>query len=134
MMCPMNEREYDRMKKAIEEECRKKLEALDLVWEMSGGALKKKRSITEGGLKRGELRGAITAAVATMTADFKPSDVLLKIRAHNQQLASQIKPASLSGTLKRMADAGDIEVVFAGVGKRASLYRVKKHGLKAVGD
>ena len=129
----MNEREYLRLKKGIEDECRKKLGALDLVWQMSGGALKKKRVAMEGGLKRGDLRAAIRAAVAATTADFKAEDILAKIRAHNEQLASQVKAASLSSSLKRMADAGELEVIIAGVGKRPSLYRVKKHGLKAVG-
>ena len=132
----MHEREYLRMKRQIEADYRKKLDALELVWGMAGGSASSSPSTSSDELRRGDLREAIRSAVRDLTGEFRPEDVLDAIRADDELLAALIKPASLSSALKRLAEKGEIELIEAGSGKRPSRYRGKQGVtvLKAVGE
>lgn len=114
----MREAEYRRLKKAIDDEHRTKLAALDLIYGMSRPPKQKPESPTH----RGPLNEAVKSAIAAMPGDFKPAQLQAEIEA---KLGHGILRASLSSALNRMVHAGDIEVVHKGAGRAPSLYRRK---------
>lgn len=121
----MREAEYKRLKGRIEEECRKKLEALELVWRMSNSTSQNGNQqgsmVTFG---KGALQLAVRNALQEIKGDFTLHDIEKWIRTNNQSLAATLKRASLSGTLKRLEEkTHEVEIVSRGSGKRASTYR-----------
>jgi hypothetical protein len=128
----MNERDYLRLKRQAEEECRKKLEALELVWEMAKGNASKEHAPFAEMVERGDLREAILEAIRELTHDFTVEHILAKIRAIDPALGERAKASSVSSALKRMV-GNDIEIVVKGVGRKPSLYRKKVTEIKVVG-
>jgi hypothetical protein len=128
----MQEREYLRLKREIHERCRKDLESLERVWQLSietGGA--KKDDATEG-IKRGDLQTAILRAIGQFNGNFTAEDMHEKIKETDPEIGAKAKPTSVSSALMRM-DGNEIEVIERGVGRKRSVYKVRKTELKAVG-
>jgi len=125
----MNEREYLRLKADAETEYRRKLEAIETVWRMSGGEYSKgwkpTPSLNGDGLAKGTLQEAARAAIRLLSGDFTLRDVFTAIAKNDPILAGKLedKMPSLSGALKRMADEKELVLVEAGKGKRPSKYR-----------
>jgi hypothetical protein len=122
MVACMNQREYDRMKAAITAEYKRKLEALELVWQMAGGSSMNTCASVTVRPRKGELQAAVREAVETLPQGFSVRNVEEAIRVLKPRLEG-IKRASLSSALKRLVTAGEIQVVTEGSGKRASTYR-----------
>jgi len=125
----MKEREYLRLKRQIEDECRQKLNALDLVWQMASDNGNKE---PDSGIKRGDLQHAILRAIAMFSHDFTAEQVLAKIRANDPEIGEKAKASSVSSALKRM-NGNEIETVIRGLGRKPSVYHAKKPELKVVG-
>src|SRR5437879_1070823 len=119
----MNQREYERLKGEAAAEYKKKLEAIDLVWRMSGGTSQNGSNPDVGHVGKGSLLQAVKQAVQFLTGEFTLRDVEKQIQATDSVFAAKIKRPSLSSTLKRLAEDKDIVLVAAGSGKRASKYR-----------
>jgi len=118
----MREPEYRRLKRRIEAEYHEKLKALDLIFRMSGG------SSTVSGEKssrtsKGAVSEAVRNAVSRMTAEFGVREIEDQIRKDDP--TSNVKRASISSTLKRMATDEEIKLTEEGKGKRGSKYRLK---------
>lgn len=125
----MNLREYQRLKAEAEADYRRKLEAIETVWKLSGGpslaAIKNGTKSSETGLNKGALQEAARHAYKLLSGEFTHRDVFNKIAATDPTFAEQIKDKmpSLSGALKRMANDNELILVEGGSGKRASKYR-----------
>jgi hypothetical protein len=113
----MRERDYLRLKRQIEAEYRRKLDALEMVWSLAGGS-------------HGRVATPQRAAVQSLVrrfldewrgGEFSLENVVQHIHQNAPNLA--INRASLSGALRRLALSGDIEIVSMGKGARASRYR-----------
>jgi hypothetical protein len=118
----MNQREYERLKDDAASEYRRKLEAIEVVWKMTGGANNGAKA-DDSPIGRGALQQAIKTALQFITGDFTLRDVEKQIQATNSGFAAKIKRPSLSSALKRMANEKEIVLVEAGMGKRASKFR-----------
>jgi hypothetical protein len=117
----MHEREYKRLRATIEADYRKKIDALDLIYNMAGGS-----AIPSSNGNRSQVKGAlaqgVVAAISQTTGDFNVRDLEESLRIMYPTLP--VKRASLSNTLKRL-EGKEIEVVERGSGKRASVFRRK---------
>lgn len=117
----MREPEYRRLRRKIEAEYHEKLNALDMVFRMSGGAPAKDN---QGRKSKGAVSQAVRNALPKLTGEFGVREVEKQIKTDDPQ--STIKRASISSTLKRMAEDGETIVrTGEGRGKRASKYRRK---------
>ena len=123
----MNQREYNRMKAEIEADYRHKMEALELVWNMAGGASRNGAEAASTTLGKGTLLKAVRHTLADLSGDFTLHDVMKKISLNNPSLAAKLKQPSLSSALKRLAEDGIITLVSRGRGKRASIYRMVRN-------
>jgi len=128
----MQEREYLRLKREIEERCRKDLESLERVWELSKTAGGGNRE-TGDGIKRGDLQTAIIRAIGQFTTDFTAEQMHAKIKVTNPEIGEKAKSSSVSSALNRM-EGNEIEIVIRGVGRKPSVYRVRRPDLKVVGN
>jgi hypothetical protein len=119
----MREPEYRRLRRKIETEYQEKLRALDMVFRMSGGA--SSRNDDEGARKsKGAVSQAVRNALPKLTGEFGVREVEKQVQ--DDDPTSNFKRASISSTLKRMAE--DEEVIVRtgeGKGKRGSKYRRK---------
>jgi hypothetical protein len=113
----MREREYLRLKRQIEAEYRQKLEALELVWKMSGKV---------GGRPERLARVALQQFVRAFSAEayddeFTVDDVFRYVRQQTPGVV--LNRASLSGILQRFVRNGELELVSRGKGSKPSRYR-----------
>ena len=113
----MREREYLRLKRQIEAEYRQKLEALELVWKMSGKVAGRPERIP-----RVALQQLVRAFLDEAHDDeFTVDDVFRYVR--QQTPAVVLNRASLSGILQRFVRNGELELVSRGKGSKPSRYR-----------
>jgi hypothetical protein len=120
----MREPEYRRLRRKIEAEYQEKLKALDLVFRMSGGA-SAKNGDQNARKSKGAVSQAVRNALSRIGGEFDVRDVEKQIKINDP--TSNFKRASISSTLKRMAEDGD-EIICTekGKGKRVSKYRGKE--------
>jgi hypothetical protein len=128
----MQEREYLRLRRAIEERCRKDLESLDRTWQLSTELDGNKKDESGDGIKHGDIQKAIIRAVGQFSGTFTAEDMHQKIKETEPEIGAKAKPTSVSSALNRM-DGNEIEVVERGVGRKRSVYKVRKPDLKVVG-
>lgn len=124
----MNFREYQRLKAEAQAEYRRKIDAIETVWKLSGGVATTPpgESRQNGvGIPRGSLQHAVRAASELLVGDFTHRDVQNQIATTDPAFAAQIKDklASISGCLNRMAEERLLILVERGAGKRPSRYR-----------
>ena len=113
----MREREYLRLKRQIEVEYRQKLEALELVWKMSGKVAGRPERIA-----RVALQQFVRAFLAEAhDAEFTVDEVFRYVR--QQTPGVTLNRASLSGILQRFVRNGELELASRGKGSKPSRYR-----------
>ena len=113
----MREREYLRLKRQIEAEYRQKLEALELVWKMSGKVAGRPERIA-----RVALQQFLRAFLAEAHEDEFTVDEVFRY-VHQQTPGVVLNRASLSGILQRFVRNGELELVSRGKGSKPSRYR-----------
>jgi len=121
----MKEKEYIRLRREIEADYHKKLDALDLIWKMSNKAAAPSAQFTlrPGSIVgRGSLLSAVRNILTHVQGDFTAKRIAGMVREGNPEL--HVKTASVSSVLKRLAGNLEIDVIEVGKGKRASTYRV----------
>jgi Fe2+ or Zn2+ uptake regulation protein len=118
----MNQREYTRLKSVAEAEYRRKIEAIETVWKLSGGNRQNGAKLQETGVSNGSLRQAIAEVVLMLSGEFSVRDVQRHLTENSPEFA-EVKRPSISSVLKRMASDNEIALVTLGSGKRASSYR-----------
>jgi hypothetical protein len=121
----MHEREYKRLRKTIEDDYRRKLDALDLIWGIAGSANQDGHEPKTRG-RSALLKQAIVDVLPGISGSFNQRDIESKITQLHPGIAATLKRASLSTALKRIAESGKIEVVEKGSGKRATVYKFGK--------
>jgi hypothetical protein len=119
----VNIREYQRLKLEAEAEYRRKLEAIETVWKLSGGENQSGNGQREQKVGKGDLLRAVKSAAQVLPEGFTLREVEKHIQLSDPALAARIKRPSLSSALKRLAADKQIAVVTTGIGKRASTYR-----------
>lgn len=115
----MKEREFKRLRSAIEDEFQRKMDALNLVYKMSNEDSPKQEKDPA---SKGALAEAVGKAVSQMSSNFNVRQIENAIKVFNPVLAANIKRSSISNTLKRM-EGTELDVVERGKGKRATIYR-----------
>ncbi len=120
----MNEAEYKRLRRRLDEKYREDCAALDRVWQLA-------REHKDGGsasvsIERGKVQGAVLLILEQMDGEFKLEDVVERIRLLNPELAA-VENSSVSTVLRRLEGLpdGQLEMVSRGRGKRPTLYRRK---------
>lgn len=122
----MNHKEYERLKSDALADYKRKLDAIEMVWTLSGGkAISPAPKAQENGLSRGSLQNAVRQAVKMIFSEFTHRDVFNQIAVLDAEFAAKIKDklASVSGALMRMVEDKELVLVEAGRGKRPSKYR-----------
>jgi hypothetical protein len=119
----MNQREYEKLRADAAAEYRRKLEAIEVVWKMTGGVSRNGTGADETPVGKGSLQQAVKDALQFISGEFSLRDVEKQIRATDSALAAKVKRPSLSSALKRLANERQIELVSVGKGKRPSKYR-----------
>lgn len=119
----MNDREYQRLKRQIEAEYHQKLDALEMVFRMSTNARRNGVEARISGPRRGVLLSVVRGVLPDIRGEFTQHSVIEKLHENNPEI--EIKRASMSATLRKLADDGEIELLQLGSGKRPSRYRVK---------
>ena len=119
----MHEREYKKLKREIQAEYDEKIKALEMVWRMSGGASQSASKNSGTAIGKGSLLQAVRYALPKISGEFTLREVIKQIQADNPVFAETLKRASLSSTLKRLANDKEIVLVMEGKGKRASKFR-----------
>jgi hypothetical protein len=113
----MREREYLRLKRQIEAEYRQKMEALELVWKMSGKVAGRPERIP-----RVALQQLVRAFLDEAHDDeFTVDEVFKYVRLQTPGVV--LNRASLSGVLQRFVRNGELELVSRGKGSKPSRYR-----------
>jgi hypothetical protein len=113
----MREREYLRLKRQIEAEYRQKLEALELVWKMSGKVAGRPERIPRVALQQ-LVRAFLDEA---HDGEFTVDEVFKYVRLQTPGVV--LNRASLSGVLQRFVRNGELELVSRGKGSKPSRYR-----------
>jgi hypothetical protein len=119
----VNQREYERLKAQAQAEYQRTVEAIERVWEMTGGSTKNGSAPAEAGPRRGSVKMAVQQAVQSQLGPFSLRDIERFIQNNNPLLSGKIKRPSLSSALKRLEKDKEIVLVAAGSGKRASTFR-----------
>ena len=121
----MNERMYLRLKKQIEDEARRKLEALNTIWEMARTTAKRSDRLPGNGMMaKGALIKAVRQALPAVRGNFTVKNIKEHLESDHPELVP-LKRASLSSVLKRLEEAGEVQLVHRGKGKAATLYSVR---------
>jgi len=124
MQC-MNEKEYNRLKQQFEAEYRKKIEALEIIYQATRES--KSESQTEKRERKpqeGTLTAAIKEALDVFTSHaFDINDVIKTVEGMHPEVKRPINPTSVSGALKKFERDGLLEIVQSGRGKRPHVYR-----------
>lgn len=115
----MRETEYRKLKQRIEAESREKLEALELVWKMSGGSNgKSPASESLASKTKGQLVSNLKTFLQAANNDFTITDVQSALRP----ILGVVRRQSIATALRRQKN---IEVVVAGKGRTEAKYRKK---------
>lgn len=134
----VNEREYLRLRRQIEDDAKRKLDALDLVWKMMRDPTNGVRSDDDANpVKRGAIDASVREVLPQLNGVFGPREVRACVEKKNPTLAGQVNRSTVSSALRRLAEEGLITVVQHGKGKRPTRYRVKGVSLNpddAVGE
>lgn len=123
----MNYEEYLRLKKDIEYEYNRNLEALELVWKRSQNIFSSAHQGDATDQAGGEqpLSEAVRLVIAHMTSDFTADAVEAALRDHNYNEGKPVNRVSLTNTLHRLFRRGEIDLMRKGRGRTPSSYRKK---------
>lgn len=123
----MNYSEYLQLKKDIENEYRKNLDALELVWKRSQNVLSRTQQgnkIETPGVDQ-PLSEAVRLVIAQMDKDFTADLIEIGLSDHNYNEGKPVNRVSLTNTLHRLWRRGELELVKKGRGRTPSAYRRK---------
>jgi hypothetical protein len=113
----MNEREYLRLKRHIEDEYRQKLAALELVWRMSGKTTG--RAVR---LPRAAVQQLVRAFLDQSRQDeFSSEDILNYVRQTTPDIV--VGRSSISRVLQRLVSSSELELIARGKGNKPGRYR-----------
>ena len=111
----MKKSEYLKLKNQIEQEFLKKVEALEMVWEMSGG------NDLEGIIP--PARGGITVAVKKFVSDSASPFNIFDVENEVKKTKPDARRVSVSTVLRRMVQSNEIEIYKSGSGRTPHVFR-----------
>jgi hypothetical protein len=114
----MNEREYERLKRQIRQECAEKLKALETVWAMARN--RKSDETNDIDSRKGEVLAMVKEAIKDLHGPFTQREIRTALAHMNPDV--KLKRASVSSALRRLAQDGTIMVLETGKGKRSTKY------------
>lgn len=117
----MTQAEYERLKRRIQEEYHANLEALERVWKMAAKSGAGEGDSPAARHKKGRLKEAVREAVTGLQDGFTATDVIDVLQKLYPDLDTS--HASVSSTLRRLTESGDIALIQEGSGQRAGTYR-----------
>ena len=120
----MRESEYVKLKQRIEADYRKKLDALELVWKMSGAANGKPGHQVAAPLEgrtKGQLVRAVREFIQNASSEFAISDIQTALLRGHPDLG-EVRRQSITIALRRQES---IEIVSLGKGRTEAKYRKK---------
>jgi hypothetical protein len=129
----MREKDYNKLRREIQEKCRQDIEALDRVWAMISGTSPGLVSSDFAGNGAGSaapriegLADAIREVLPAMPETFTIRDVIDAIGRGNPELGASVreKPTSVSSALKRFEREKKITLTRVGVDKKPSEYHL----------
>jgi hypothetical protein len=131
LLAAMNIREYQKLKQEAQAEYRRKIEAIEMVWKLSGGSSASgtvsnpTANPNQDSITRGSLQQSVRIATKLLPGAFTARDVYNQIVITDPPFAEKIKSrmGSLSGTLKRLSDEKELVLIEVGSGKRPSKYK-----------
>jgi hypothetical protein len=132
----VNEREYRRLRQQIEDDAKRKIDALDMVWQMVQGASNGHSARSDAPIKRGTIDNLIRRVIPLIEGTFTPRTVMALLQ-QQPHTGVDLNRSSVSSALKRLADENVITLVEGGKGKRPSIYETKANDSKpqdAMGD
>lgn len=123
----MDYKQYKQIKQDIENEYKKNLEALEIVWKraqgMGSGAV---HSSTENGGSDVGTSDAVRSVISGLgEIEFDVDAVVEALNAHSMFQSQKIKRLSINNTLHRLMRRGELEVVKKGQGRMSSIYKKK---------
>lgn len=128
----MNYAEYLKLKKDIENEYKRNLEALELIWKRSQSVFVASQQGDNPELpgmpSEQPLSEATRLVISQMNKDFNADEVEQALRDHNYNDGKPINRVSLTNTLHRLFRRGEIELVRKGRGRISSTYKKKGPG------
>jgi hypothetical protein len=117
----MDERVYEQIKKDLAAEYRKKLEALDIIW--ASYRDKAKNPTLELDV-RASITDLVRQVLPKLGEEFSIWDIKKAIEKTFPEAKGTFRKNSLSGTLTRMQQRGEIEIVRKGSGTLPTTYRL----------
>lgn len=118
----MRESEYLKLKQRIEADYRRKLDALELVWKMSGSANSKPStyaSVPLTGRTKGQLVRAIREFIHKASAEFSISELQTALLRDHPEFG-EVRRQSIATALRRQKN---IELISKGRGRTEARYR-----------
>jgi predicted transcriptional regulator len=119
----MKQRDYERLRREIEERYKGDLAALERIWQMAQGM--DSNAAVEVAPRIEGLTEAVRAILPDLNEPFNLRSVIARLNDNpDQQIveAARNRPSSISTVLKRIEKAGEIRLIEKGSGKRASSY------------
>ena len=124
----MKRADYLEMRRSILADCDEKLEALDKVFAMFGGAPLAKPGTSNGVAAATwdhamSKRDAVREAVKRLSvSQFSLKDVRFALEQNLPALSAQIADNSLSANLSKLAERGELKVARSKIGKAPAIY------------
>jgi DNA-binding transcriptional ArsR family regulator len=117
----MNEREFLRLRRQLDEDYNRKVQALELVWEMACGPEPPPAHDTPDKVGKVAYSAEILAILSKISSVFTVKDVEEAIKRDRPDI--KMDRSTISHTLKRAARDDQLAVVETGKGKRPTKYR-----------
>lgn len=128
----MNEREYNRLKQQLEAEYKRKLEALETVWQFARESTRETAPAKRDSAGRaGTLMGAIRSVLPYVEGEFDINTIIKLVEERNKDIRKPINPTSVSGSLRKLEKANAIMLTEVGAGKRPNRYRKVDRSIEA---
>lgn len=125
----MNYDEYKQLKQDIENEYKRNLEALEMVWRRCKNiSTSVSEDTTTTDLNSHYLEnvsGAVRIVVEGLSGEFSADDVKRGLKDHGMLEGKEVRRISITNTLHRLFRRGELEVVRKGQGRTPGLYRKK---------
>ena len=116
----MDEEQYRKLKQDLENDYKRKLEALDLLYSALGG---KSAPADMQGLRPQSMTQLVRQALPNLGETFSIWEIGAEVERQYPALKGKYKVSSLSATLSRMSKRGEIVVVQKGEGPAPTIYK-----------
>lgn len=118
----MNERDYQRLKRSIEDDYRRKMEALETVWQIVRGVSDQSPCMPKAARSVEQPAATVISTVEPLLGSLPDVFTIKDVEIRLSEGATRPERSSISHALKRMQADGKLAVVETGRGKRPTKY------------